>query len=422
MHHTFLWGSATSSHQVEGNNVHNDWWSWEQKGAVIEKSGIACDHYRRFNEDFALIRSLGHTAHRFSLEWSRFEPKENQWDERAFDHYGEVFQSLKKNGIEPVVTLHHFTNPVWFHERGGWLKAENNAYFLRYVRRVVETYGKYVKFWITINEPIVYLYYSYLAGEWPPGIKSYRAAWKVFYHLLLAHVQAYRLIHDLYEQKSAKPVYVSLAKHWTEMRPDNPNSIADRVTVFSRDWLFNRLYFDALTSGFLFYPGLFCEYLPLRQSLDFLGINYYTLQRIRSSSKTGEWMGAMVEHAPGADSPVERNQMGWVIHPEGLSSLLKRLRPYHLPVLICENGICAENDEQRVRYIQSHLQAVTSAIADGVSVAGYLYWSLMDNFEWAHGFGPRFGIVEVDYKTLQRKIRPSAYVLTELCRKLMAQP
>ncbi|MBI3313274.1 MAG: glycoside hydrolase family 1 protein, partial [Candidatus Omnitrophica bacterium] len=169
----FLWGAATSSHQVEGNNCANDWWEWETQGKFKEPSGLACNQYDLFREDIELISRLGHNAHRFSLEWSRLEPQENQWNEDAFKHYEEIFKELKARHIEPVVTLHHFTNPVWFNQNGGWLGEKSSFYFNRYVEKAVRAFGRYVRFWVTINEPLIYLYYGFYAGEWPPGIKSY---------------------------------------------------------------------------------------------------------------------------------------------------------------------------------------------------------------------------------------------------------
>ncbi len=416
----FLWGSATSSHQVEGNNTANDWWVWEQEGKLKEPSGLACDHYNRFREDFDLIAKLGHNSHRFSLEWSRLEPSENQWNEEAFRHYEEVFKELAARKIEPVVTLHHFTNPEWFAQKGGWLNPQTPFYFVRYVNRVVKAFGKYVRFWITINEPLVYLFHAYYAGLWPPGIKSYGSSMKVFRNQVAAHMEAYRAIHRHYEAQLHRPVWVSIAKHISYFTPCREASLGDRLAVFWRNWFFNFLFIEAAISGFLFFPGVFSEFLPMRNTLDFIGINYYTRDFIRFLSWFGgeACLGSMCDKEHHKDRAQEFNMMGWEVHAEGLYHQLKRMKRYHLPVMITENGIATENDAQRVRFIQSHLDAVTRAKNEGVRVAGYFYWSLLDNFEWAHGFGPRFGIVGMDYKTQQRKIHPSAHVLSDICRKI----
>ena len=419
----FLWGTATSSHQIEGNNSASDWWAWEIQGRLKEPSGLACDSYHRFPEDFEIISRLGHNAHRFSLEWSRFEPEENQWSDEAFHHYDKVFQELRARKIEPMVTLHHFTNPEWFAKKGGWLSDEPVPLFLRYVKRVVEAYGQYVRFWITINEPLVYLYHSFFAGLWPPGIKSYSAALKVFKNQLHAHISAYRIIHSYYEAHFKHRPAVSVAMHMTHFTPCNPHSLADRWAAFTRNWFVNMIFPEALASGYLFFPGLFSEFLPARNTLDFIGINYYTRDFIRYNGLFGEgaFLGTVypIEDCTGS-AAAERNVMGWEVYPEGLYGLLKSLgRRFRLPLMVTENGICAQEDSQRARFIQQHLVSLLKARSEGIPVTGYFYWSLLDNFEWAHGFGPRFGIVEVDYRTQERKVRSSAQVLSEMCRKII---
>jgi beta-glucosidase len=414
----FLFGAATAAHQVEGDNRANDWWDWESAGRVATPSGRACDHYHRFRQDMEIAEQLGHNAHRLSLEWSRLEPEEGRWDEKAFAHYDRVIQELSRRRIEPVVTLHHFTNPRWFAARGGWSSPEAPACFERFVKRVVEAFGLSVKIWITINEPLVYIYHGYLSGLWPPGEKSTEQARRVFRHFLLAHIRAYGAIHDHYENVLQRPVWVSYAKHMSEYTPHRPDSWRDRWTVWLRHRLFNDSFTDALMSGFLFMPGIFCEFLPRRGALDFIGVNYYTRYRIRFAGWSGEKaVGEEVEPGRPAEEPDKYNSLGWEIYPEGLRRALLRVKKHGLPVLVCENGICTNDDRQREAFIREHLAALARSVREGVWVAGYLHWSLLDNFEWAEGFGPRFGLVEVDYQNFERKIRPSAYVLTEICRQ-----
>ncbi len=415
----FLWGTATSSHQIEGHNRANDWWAWETQGRLKEPSLAACDHYERFEEDVALIAGLGHNAHRFSLEWSRFEPEEGRWNEEAFKHYDEVFQALKNRGIEPVVTLHHFTNPEWFSLKGGWLQDRAVFYFSRYVERVVKAYGRYVKYWITINEPTIYIYFGFYEGSWPPGNMCYRDAMKVFRQLLLAHMEAYRIIHRHYEEALQKPAAVSIAQHMTYFTPCRHDSFGDRWAVFLRDWFVNHLFWRAGLTGHLFFPGIFSEFLGSRGCFDFLGLNYYTRDFIRFGEWFGEKsVGGICDKAHHRIQVRESSAMGWEVHAGGLYELLKRLRGYRLPVMVTENGIATREDAQRVRFIREHTHAVHKARHAGVPVMGYFYWSLLDNFEWAHGFDPRFGIIEVDYQSQERKLRPSAHVLSECCRKI----
>jgi len=415
----FLWGAATSAHQVEGNNFSNDWWAWEQAGKVQEPSGIACDQYQRFREDIELISNLGHNAHRFSLEWSRCEPKENCWNEEAFQHYEEVLKELRARNIEPIVTLHHFTHPQWFADLGGWLHPDAVHYFVRYVNRVIRALGPYVRIWITLNEPLVYLYYGFLTGLWPPGRQSFPEALKILRCWIQAHIESHHQIHSYYERSLQRPVWVSVAKHATYFEPCRTHSFQDRGAVFLRNWFFNDLFFNAVHSGFLFFPGIYCETLSRRGAMDFLGLNYYARHFIRFGGLSqGDFLGTVCEEDHHTNPNPERNMMGWDVYPEGLYRLLRRFGRYQLPMLICENGICTLEDTQRERYVRSHLEAVQRARGEGLPVLGYLHWSLLDNFEWAHGFEPRFGIVEVHQQDQTRKVRPSAHVLTDICRKI----
>ncbi len=415
----FLWGSATSSHQVEGQNVYNDWWEWEQAGKLKEPSGEACDQYRRFADDIRLIADLGHNAHRFSIEWSRLEPEEGRWNEEAFEHYRQVFEALRAKNIEPVVTLHHFTNPVWFMKQGGWLNPKSTEYFGRYVERVVRAYGRYARIWVTINEPLIYIYHGYLAGLWPPGITSFSESIKVFRSFIYAHIEAYRRIHEISKTEFGVRPWVSIAHHVTYFQPCKAGSLLDRLSVYCRNWFFNDLFIDGLKHGFLFFPGIACERLPARGTLDYVGINYYTRNFIHHVGLSGEKLiGDICDDGHHADQIKEKNAMGWPICAEGLYRVLRRAKKYRLPIVVCENGICAHDDEQRVRFMRDHLAMTRRAMAEGVPVKGFFYWSLLDNFEWAHGFGPRFGMVEVDYRTQERKIRRSAHEFTEICRKI----
>ncbi len=416
----FLWGTSTSSHQVEGGNSNNDWWEWEVQGKLMEPSGVACEHYTRYPEDFDIVKSLGQNAHRFSLEWSRLEPEDNVWNEEAFRHYEKVFQALHERGIEPIVTLHHFTSPLWFTRQGGWQNPKTAFYFGRFTQKVVEAFGRYVRYWVTINEPLVYLYHSFFAGLWPPGIKSHKASILVFRHQVLAHIEAYRVIHEYYKNELQKQVWVSIAKHVSHFTPCNPHSFRDRLALFLRNWFFNDLFVDACIKGRLFFPGVFAEVLPMRGTLDFIGLNYYTRDFIRfGGALVGEkGIGDSCDKSHHPIETGEKNMMGWEVYPEGLYHRLKHFKKYNLPIMILENGIATLDDNQRKRFIENHLSEVGRAMKEGVHVQGYFYWSLLDNFEWAFGFGPRFGIVEVDYRTQQRKVRESAQVLSEMCRNI----
>lgn len=383
---SFIWGAATSAHQVEGNNIHNDWWRWEKQRAG-EASGLAADHYTRFADDFSLAKSLGHTAHRLSLEWSRIEPAPGQWSARAVEHYRQVLAALRVQGLMSFVTLHHFTNPSWFAQRGGWESSSAAARFAAYVRHVVGRIGDLVDMWITINEPIVYAQNGYLAGRWPPQKKSYRSFQRVVRHLADAHVLAYHEIHRRLPRAS-----VGVASHMIAWRPADPKRWADRRLATLYSWWFNHR-FLSLTCG----------------THDFMGVNYY----FTATKRLHLWPpGVVTVPWAGAVSDVQ-----WPIDATGLTQVLLELRRYKKPIYVTENGIADADDRQRADFIRDHLRALERAQAKGADVRGYLYWSLLDNFEWDLGFSPRFGLVAVDYSSQRRTPRPSASVYQAIIKQ-----
>ena len=413
----FFLGAATSSHQVEGGNKRNDWWQWEERGFIKTPSLNACEHYERFEEDFDLAKSLEHNAHRFSIEWSRLEPEKNKWNQQEFEHYHAVLDALIKRGIEPVVTLHHFTIPAWLAKEGGWENPRIVQYFGDYARKIIEAYGKKVTYWVTINEPMVLLFKGYMVGDWPPGLKSIRRTLKALRHLLLAHIRAYQVIHEYTaSHPGIKKPLVGFAHHMGVFSPCSPASWKDQLSCWLRRFFSNHLILKSLRSGFLFFPGIYCEELPLRRSYDFIGVNYYTrhfmhFQSFEFPGILGDDCTLKHHHAAGP-----RNDMGWEIYPKGIFDLLLELREYQAPVFILENGICTEDDGARKEFIRRHLIEVAHALDKRVPVIGYLHWSLLDNFEWEHGFRPRFGLIGVDYKTQKREIRESARYFAAICK------
>lgn len=412
---TFLWGAATSAHQVEGNNLHSDWWAWEQAGRVKEPSGLACDHYRRFREDFDLAKALGHNAHRFSVEWSRIEPREGEWDEEAIAHYQEVVRALRQRGLEPIVTLHHYTNPLWLAAQGGWTNPKVVERFARYARQVAETLGDGVRYWLTINEPMVYLVMHYLDGVGPPGEHNLQHAFQVMEHLVRAHAAAYHAIHTA-SRARGQQVMVSLAKHVAPFVPCRPLWLGDRLIAALTQRFYNHHFLDAVMEGCLRVPGRRAIRIPeARDTLDFIGMNYYFRQFIRLRPQARQWWGLRCDPAHHRQM-TERNFLGWEVYPPGIAEVIRWARPYRRPVMVTENGICATDDRQRERFILRHLEWVRRAMDEGVAVLGYLYWSLLDNFEWSHGYAPRFGLVEVDYATQQRRVRESGRRFAQVCR------
>lgn len=387
----FLWGAATSAHQVEGNN-HNDWTEWEKLGRVArgEQSGRTSGHAERFREDFAMAKSLGHNAHRLSFEWSRIEPRPGYIDPAAIRHYRQVLEELRQLDIEPVVTLWHFTNPAWVARLGGWANGETVDLYGRYVMAVVRELGDLVTHWVTINEPTVYSSLSYLFGYWPPERKNPWLAWQVIRHFAAAHHLAYQIIHR--HNPSAK---VGVANNLSDFVSARPGNILDRgltalATYWHNQWWLDQTYLEQ----------------------DFIGLNYYFYHPLQFKLS-----GLRGLFRPMPTASAARSDLGWEIHPEGLAHLLHFLKRYQRPIIITENGLADANDTQRAAFIRGHVGAIDRAIGDGVRVQGYLHWSLLDNFEWREGFTPRFGLLAVDYQTLKRTIRPSAYAFRDLIQQ-----
>jgi beta-glucosidase len=412
----FLWGASTSSHQVEGHNRNNDWWAWEQAGRVREPSGAACDQYNRFREDFDLAASLHHTAHRFSIEWSRVEPREGERDQAALAHYRDVVLALRERGIEPIPTLHHFTNPLWLAAKGGWTNPLVVDRFRRYTQWVAEALGDQVTYWLTINEPLVYSNMHYLDGAGPPGARDVGQAFQVIEHLVRAHAASFHAIHDDAAARGRR-VMVSYAHHAQPLLPCHPWWIGDQVIARQTERIYNFRFLEALTIGRLRLLGRKPIHIEdAVDSLDFVGMNYYGRIFLRLGwAGPGTWLGQRCSTRHHREV-TERNALDWDVYPPGIRDVIRWGVAYQRPILVTENGICTTDDAQRERFILRHIGWVARAIQEGAPVFGYLYWSLVDNFEWAEGYGPRFGLIEVDYATQARHVRRSARRFAEVCQ------
>lgn len=410
----FLWGTAMSAHQVEGGNINNDWWAWEQEGHVLNKqiSNDACNHYELYKKDFAMMKHMHHNTHRLSIEWSRIEPKEGTFNKWEIKHYRKVLEELCKDGIKPVVTLWHFTLPYWFAQEGGFLNPEGRHKFNRYVKRVVEELGDLVDTWITINEPFVYANYGYHEGQWPPGEKSFFKSMKVLKNLLHVHIDAYQMIKEVYRNKGWKKPMIGFAKSFIWFDPYKKNSIISKIMSETYRYFYNKLYFRPFYSGR--YP-LIMGYKKLhnaKESLDFIGINYYFRCECRFSVLRSP-MHFRMHISPN----IERTLFNWEVFPDGLYYLTKLVhRKLKKPILITENGISTLDDTQRISYIIRHLDAINRAMSEGADVMGYLYWSFLDNFEWAEGFTQPFGLVAINHRTFERIPKSSAQVYSEICK------
>lgn len=385
----FLWGAATSAHQVEGNNIHSDWWEWEQKHwTPSHQSGQACDQYNRYEKDFDLAGDLNHNAHRLSIEWSRIEPKKGQFASSAIEHYKKVLKTLKMRHIKVMLTLHHFTNPLWIAEIGGWENRKTPWYFERFVKQIVPELKDYVDFWITINEPGVYVWHHYLEPVWPGAKKGWLGQVKTYFNFASAHKKAYKLIHQLDPNKP-----VGIAQNIQTYDATHKSSLPEQIGVIFSDLISNRGFYS-LTRGYH----------------DFLGINYYFHHRY--ICKDG--LIPKVINVTGFTKDI--SDMGWEIYPQGLFEALTNISN-HLPIYITECGIATSNDDRRIRFLMQYLEQLYRAIKFGVLVKGFFYWSLLDNFEWHHGFGPKFGLVEVDFKTQKRTVKPSALIYADIIKR-----
>jgi beta-glucosidase len=394
---SFFWGASTSSYQVEGNNTHSDWWKWEKEGKLKYKSGSACNQYELFRHDYDLAKSLNHNAHRLSIEWSRIEPRENEFSYKEIKHYISVIDALRERKIEPVVTLHHFTNPSWFTDKGGWLSKDALEHFLRYVEKIVSALCDKVHIWVTINEPMVYAYHAYVRGAWPPQKKSLSNLKRVGNVLINAHIKAYGLIYDIYKKRNLPHPFISIAKHMQAFEM-HENSLRNKFAVRLRDKVFN--------FGII-------EKAIREKALDFIGLNYYTRQTV--STRSWSMRSLLTDNFTG-DEDNKKNSLGWDIYPGGLYKISMKLKKYNLPIFILENGICTTNDSEREEFIIEHLKSVHKAIMNEVKIIGYLYWSLIDNYEWHEGFNPRFGLIDVNYSNFKRTIRDSARKFALICK------
>lgn len=406
--HRFLWGAATSAHQVEGNN-HNNWSVWELENAKsLAKSaeyklsdlpiypairaeahdpenyvsGAAIDHYSRYKLDLAIAQKLNLNAFRFSIEWSRIEPEEGVWSREAIDHYREYIKEIRRRGMEPVVTLYHWSVPTWFSERGGFERSANIAFFVRFAEKCIDEYHQDIRYITSINEPDTVVTHGYITLDHPPQKHSYIKAFWVYRNLLKAHKKIYTYAHT-----KSRRLKVGFTKSYAWVRAGDERwvtRLAVAVDFFVRD-------------------GAVLRYV--HRKCDFLGVNYYFSDR---------HLGVMIKN-----ENEKMNDLGWEMRPGDLRLVLGRLKKWKKPILITESGVADRDDQYRQWWIAQSIAAIHGAVEDGVDVFGYLHWSLFDNFEWAYGRWPRFGLVEVDYDNdFKRTVRPSGLWYGKVVKKM----
>lgn len=417
----FLWGSATAAHQVEGGNT-NNWSRWETQvkrdGSPCVHDGVpsgkAADHYERYPEDIALMRDvLKLNSYRFSVEWSRIEPSPGEFDEEAIAHYHRVIDALLEAGISPMVTLHHFTNPLWFEDKGGFEHRENIAYFVAFSERMFAEFGGKVSRWCTINESGPYAVMGYGLGVFPPGVKSYRRMAHVLHHMMIAHIEVYDRLKAMPGGQQAQ---IGLVKSVFQFDPYHRWNLAHWAAARVMDATFNESILG------LFRHGTFRVHIPMRASLveehpdavgklDFIGLNYYSHLLI----------SAVMKKEPPFVPQVRRHQtltdMPYAVYAEGFYRALQRVGSLGVPIVVTENGIADAEDDRRELWIRRYIYAMNQAMKDGCDVRGYHYWTLLDNFEWAEGFAMRFGLIHIDFETQQRTVRRGAQAYVELVER-----
>ena len=454
----FHWGAATSAHQIEGGNTNNNWHQFETlpefAGKTKGASGKAADSYRRFDEDARIAGEMGLDSYRFSIEWSRIEPKRDVWDEGELAHYDQVIDSVVARGLRPVVTLHHFTDPIWVSDLSrlaecpasgavddtnmcGWANTEVRDEWVEFVEHVASRYGDRVDYWITINEPVANLFAGYLFGVFPPGqmFQPYDSVVPVLRNLVDAHSRAHSAIHrvdvkDADADGEAAVVGVTQSVGWYV--PADPALEQDRSAARQATYFMNHLFTDALFHGGL---DTNLDYTrdeshpEWRNKLDFVGLQYYyraptaSFQLIAPLSfmfcmKSVDSYIPQLSKMLGCPKvdPVDQTLMGYEHWPQGLYEVVKEFNARFpgVPLIVTENGISTESGRRRAQSIVRHLQWLHRAIEEGVDVRGYYHWSLIDNFEWAEGYEQPFGLHRVDHDTFARTATEGAQVLGQV--------
>jgi beta-glucosidase len=389
----FLWGVATSAFQLEGS-PYADWASWDE---ILSDRPDVTDHYRRYREDLALLKNLGVNAYRFSPEWSRIQPRENVWDDKAVAHYQEIINILRSDNIEPVITLHHFTHPLWFIKKYPWHKEASLGKFSEFVARMASTL-KGVRYWITFNEPYVLVLAGYFEGCTPPAVRDVSLGVRALTNILRAHGMAYDIIHSL-----CPDARVSVAHNMAALAPWCRWNPLDRLLVKLAKYFYNHSLLDAFLSGTLTIKFPFQKAIeiavPIKDKLDFFGVNYYTRMHMRFNPFRR--MGVEMRHRD--IDGYGLTDMGWEIHPGGLAKVLRYASRLKVPLIITENGIATRDWQKKVAFMRRHIDVLEECRKKGMDIRGYFYWSLIDNYEWLQGLDARFGLYRVDFNSLERR-------------------
>lgn len=414
----FIWGVATAAHQVEGDSDNNNWSRWETRTndrgeptiAGGQRCGRACDHWNRYREDIELARALGVRGYRISLAWDKLEPQPGVYDQSAIDHYHEVLDAMHAAGMDPMVTLHHFTHPLWFEDMGSFEKADNLHHLVRFAERMFREYASKVSLWCTINEPAVFATQGWFGGIFPPGKRKPQLTAEVIANLVSAHARMYNAMKALPGGEVAR---IGLVKNMFQFDPLRRASPLDWAIARVLDRVFNGAIMDSLRTGrfTIRVPGLIWldrDIADAPHSLDFCGLNYYSHFHVQFRANPAEPF-TMVQREEDVQT-----DMPYPIYAEGFYRALQSIGTLGRPVYVTENGIADERDDRRALFIRRYLYALYRAMSDGVDVRGFYYWTLMDNFEWAEGYDMKFGLYAMDPDTLVRKLRDGARAFVDI--------
>lgn len=420
----FMWGTATAGHQVEGHNVDSDWWKFEHEGKIYDGtvSGRCMDYWNRYEEDHELMRKLGYGAFRLGVEWAKIEPREGEFDRKAIAHYRKILDSIRANGMGICLTLYHWVLPLWFAEKGGWENPKAVDYFTKFVRVAVEEFAEYPDLWITINEPSSPTVAGWIAGIFPPEKRNFPKYCEVARRFIIAHAKSYGIIHDMVKSApDGGPVMVGIAQAYQDMEAfGTPGWAQAYEAVMSKimEYISFKAWDMCIETGKLLFPyGLGENYKILKDSHDFVGVNYYTRMSVKFEPSKPE-RGFVEPYA--IPEGMKTSQMGWQNYPPGFYKVLNSVwERFHKPIYITENGCADPGDDTRREYTLEHLAQIHRAIENGVDVRGYYHWSFMDNFEWREGFEKKLGLVGVDHADpeLKRVPKKSAFMYSDIAKK-----
>ena len=399
----FLMGVSTASMQIEGGEVNANWNDWYRRGFIKDGTNPATgnDHWEKWQEDTELMAQMGLQLYRFSVEWARLIPEEGKVDEAAVVRYRRELELLREKGIRPLLTIHHFSNPMWFEEKGAFEKRENVMHYLDLVEVVANRFGDLCSDYITINEPNVYATSSYFFGQWPPGKKSFGSTIAVMENLAYCHIRAYEMLHSIRKEMGYEDTMVGCANHLRVFAPKNEKNLWHRVSAKLTSYLFQDALTEAMTLGKFPFPLRNWGKLPKGEYTDFIGLNYYTRSTV---SGIGD---GVREGSP-------RNDLDWEVYPQGIVECARQL--YEVlprPIWVTENGTCDNLDHFRCKYLCEHLAQISKS---DLPFTRYYHWCFCDNFEWVEGNWAKFGLVRVDPETKERTIKTAGHFYSDVIK------